>query len=56
MHGDRLRALLDKPVVLSVHWNNGDAEATVTVMPADGVERPDDGDKPFETLRLQFPD
>jgi hypothetical protein len=49
-HGDRLRALLDKPVVLFVHWEDGDKEATVTIMPADG--RPDD---PFKTFMLPFP-
>ena len=48
-HEDRLRALMDKPVVLSVHWEDGDKEATVTIMP---VEVSDDA---FKTFMLPFP-
>ena len=49
-HEDRLRALMDKPVVLSVHWEDGDKEATVTIMPVDGG--PHD---PFKKFMLPFP-
>jgi hypothetical protein len=48
-HEDRLRALMDKPVVLLVHWEDGDKEATVTIMPIDGG--PDD---PFKKFMLPF--
>jgi hypothetical protein len=27
VHEDRLRALLDRPVILVVHWSSGDAKA-----------------------------
>jgi hypothetical protein len=49
-HEDRLRALMDKPVVLCVHWEDGDKEASVTIMPVDG--RPDDL---FKKFMLPFP-
>ena|SRR5262249_18703524 len=49
-HENRLRALMDKPVVLSVHWEDGDKEATVTIMPADGGL-----DDPFKKFMLPFP-
>ena len=32
-HGDRLRALLDKPVILQVTWEDGDDMAVVRIMP-----------------------
>ena len=35
LHVDRLRALIDKPVVVCLHWNDGDGEANVVVVPAD---------------------
>ena len=41
-HEDRLRALMDKPVVLSVHWEDGDKEAT-------GAQ------DPFKKFMLPFP-
>jgi len=41
---------MDKPVVLSVHWEDGDKEATVTIMPADGGL-----DDPFKKFMLPFP-
>ena len=48
-HGDRLRALMDKPVVLSVHWEDGDKEATVTIMPVEV------SDAAFKKFMLPFP-
>jgi hypothetical protein len=49
-HGDRLRALLDKPVILTVHWDDGDEEAVVTVIdPSPG------GNELFQKVRLPFP-
>jgi hypothetical protein len=55
-HEDRLRALLDKPVVLGVNWDDGDSEAVVTVIPADERLLDEDGDKPFVKLTLPFPE
>ena len=49
---DRLRALLDKPVILTVHWDDGDADALVTIMPDDMGADPH---KPFDKLRLPVP-
>jgi hypothetical protein len=51
LHSDRLRALLDKPVILAVHWDEGDAAAIVQIMPTDRR----DPAKPFEELTLPFP-
>jgi hypothetical protein len=56
-HDERLRALIDKPVLLCVSWENGDHEAVVTIMPADGKppENDETGDKPFEKFTLPIP-
>jgi hypothetical protein len=51
VHYARLRALLDKLVILVVHWDEGDASAIVQIMPADGKG----SDKPFEEFTLLFP-
>jgi hypothetical protein len=40
---------MDKPVVLSVHWEDGDKEATVTIMPVEAS-----GDA-FKKFMLPFP-
>ena len=34
-HQDRLRALLDKPVILTLHWDDGDDYAQVCVHACD---------------------
>jgi hypothetical protein len=54
VHADRLRALLDRPVVLAVHWVEGFPEAFVQVMSA-GKPGTYDPNKPFETFTLAFP-
>jgi hypothetical protein len=54
LHSDRLRALLDRPVILAVHWDEGDAAAIVQGMPADGDPNRDPH-KRFEELTLPFP-
>ena len=48
-HEDRLRALLDKPIMVSLHWEDGDEEATATVM----LDMPSDA--PFVKFKLPFP-
>ena len=50
-HSDRLRALLDKPVILQVTWEDGDDMAVVRIMPV-SCKHPDE---PFETIELRFP-
>jgi hypothetical protein len=50
-HSTRLRALLDKPVILAVHWNAGDRAAIVQIMPT--KSRPDEK---FVEFTLPFPD
>jgi hypothetical protein len=49
-HNDRLIALLDKPVILAVTWEDNDVTANVIVIPCEG-----DPDKPFEQFALPFP-
>jgi hypothetical protein len=55
-HQDRLRALLDKPVLLTLHWEDRAKTATCTVIP---VREPKDWDKPddepFRTFELAMP-
>jgi len=51
LHTERLRALLDKPVLLTVDWNDGDDVATVTVIPTES----EDPNAPFERFTLPFP-
>jgi hypothetical protein len=51
VHYGRLRALLDKPVILAVQWDEGDPSAVVQIMPADGKP----SGKPFEEFTLLFP-
>jgi hypothetical protein len=53
-HHDRLRALMDKPVLLNVFWNYGDRDATVSIIPADDPAKTD-LNEPFKTFRLPFP-
>ena len=53
-HHERLRALLDKPVILNVTWSSADDEATVRIIPAYRADA--DIDKPFEIIKLAFPD
>lgn len=56
-HGDRLRALLDKPVILNVFWEDGDTEATVAIIPCLPENAPEEEyTKPFKTFRIAFPD
>jgi hypothetical protein len=57
-HEDRLRALLDKPVILAIHWEDGDNEALVTVIPAEDPEAmaTRDLDEKFERFTLRFPE
>ena len=52
-HSDRLRALLDKPVMLAVHWGNGDQSAIVQVVPVDLKSGPNEK---FVEFKLPFPD
>ena len=52
-HSDRLRALLDRPALLAVHWDEGDKEAEVVIMSADPNR---DREKPFEAFMLPFPE
>ena len=52
-HQDRLRALLDEPVVLTIHWENGDRKALVTIVPVGGKIDPNGK---FETVSLSIPD
>ncbi len=49
-HHERLRALLDAPVLLNVDWNSGDTEATISIIPADG----NGGNERFKTFTLPF--
>jgi hypothetical protein len=51
-HYERLAALLDKPVMISIHWEDGAAEATARIIPADGN---DHGNEPFQSFTLPFP-
>ena len=51
-HKARLYALLDKPVVVTVHWDDGDSEALFSIMPTGGKIDPK---KKFETFTLPFP-
>jgi hypothetical protein len=51
-HEERLRALLDRPVILAAHWEDGDSEAVVQVMPANHDADPQ---KAFEEFALPFP-
>jgi hypothetical protein len=53
-HSDRLRALLDRPVILAVHWDAGDACAVVQIMPADS--KASHTSKPFAEFELPFPE
>jgi hypothetical protein len=48
-HHDRLRALMDKPVLLNVFWDDGDEDATVSILTDEG-----DPGTPFKTFRLPF--
>jgi hypothetical protein len=50
-HGDRLRVLLDRPVILAVHWNEGDSDALVQIIPV----KTDDSKRRFEEFTLAFP-
>jgi hypothetical protein len=50
-HGDRLRALMKKPVLVTVHWEDGDQEAFLTSMPVNEK----DPNKVFENFKLPFP-
>src|SRR5262245_54132099 len=52
-HSDRLRAILDMPVLVSMHWEDGDEVATCSIIPANG--KADDPDEPFKTFTLKFP-
>ena len=55
-HTERLRALLDKPVILSVTWEDGDPEALVRIIPAENREcSEEEAKKPFEKFTLPFP-
>jgi hypothetical protein len=49
-HHDRLRALLDKPVLLNFDWRDGDAEVMVSIIPAGA----NSGNERFKTFRLPF--
>ena len=53
VHSDRLRALLDRPIILAVHWDDGDACAVVQIMPADNKASTS---KPFAEFELPFPE
>lgn len=52
LHDERLRALLDRPVVLHVGWTDGDDAATVTVSAEEGAADPT---RLFEKFTLAFP-
>jgi hypothetical protein len=54
LHRDRLRALLDKPVILHVTWNDGYDRARVSVMPADHV--PKEQRIPVQSFTVPFPE
>jgi hypothetical protein len=54
-HSDRLRALLDRPVILAVHWDEGDRDAVVQIMPAGEPGTNPDPRTPFEEFALAFP-
>jgi hypothetical protein len=49
-HSPRLRVLLDS-AILRVGWNDGDCEASVTVIPI----QPGKPHEKFQTFRLPFP-
>jgi hypothetical protein len=51
-HEDRY-ALLDKPVLLHIMWDDGDTMACVQILPADN--RPRDPHEKFEEIWLPFP-
>lgn len=51
VHTERFHRLLQRPVIVSAHWQEGAAEATFSIMPVRG----DDPDKKFETLTVPFP-
>jgi hypothetical protein len=48
-HGQQLRALLDRPVLVAITWNDGDDAATATVVDPTVVHE-------FKTVRLPFPE
>jgi hypothetical protein len=50
LHEERLLALIDRQVLLTVHWDDGDSAATVSVVPADGKP----SDEEFKTFSLSF--
>jgi hypothetical protein len=59
-HAKLLRRRLREEVLLGVHWQDGDEEAVIYVLPASGGERHDGianlaEYRPFETFRLRFP-
>jgi hypothetical protein len=55
-HQERLRALLDKPVILTLHWEDGAKTATCTVIPAcEPNDRDKPYDEPFQTFELAMP-
>lgn len=57
VHDEFLTALLlDKPILLQVQWEDGDAEAVVSVIPADRKMTDAEFNRSFETFKLAFPD
>jgi hypothetical protein len=52
---DRLRALLHRPVILAVHWDERDNDALVQIMPAGKPGTNPDPNKPF-VFTLAFPE
>ena len=55
-HDEFLRALLEKPVIVTLHWEDEAKTATCTVIPAcEPNDRDKPYDEPFQTFELAMP-
>jgi hypothetical protein len=52
-HDELLTAIISKPAVVAVYWDDDETSATFTIIPCDCTE--EDANKPFATFTLPFP-
>jgi hypothetical protein len=52
---DRIRALMDQPILLAICWKDGDEAAQCTIIPAgEDILKGAEPDEPFKQFKLSF--